>query len=212
MKTCNRTAQWFVWGFLTLVILAIGGLYFKTEFRQPTIPPERLRPYSTVPEFALTNQVGQPISLASLKGKVWIADIIFTRCGGPCPKMTARLAPLQAVWKNNPSVKLVTLTTDPEFDTPAVMKKYAEHFGADPEKWLFLTGLKSQIVNVAIQGLKLAAVEKTPAERDSENDLFIHTTVSVVVDKQGRVRGSFETMEPDFEGIVTAAVNQLLRE
>ena len=212
MSACNRTVHIIVWGFLGLVILAVGGLYFKTSWCQMTLPPERLRPYSAVHDFTLTNQLGQAMHLADLKGKVWVADIIFTQCGGPCPKMTARLSPLQALWKDKPEVQLVTLTTNPEYDTPAIMKKFAEHFGADPAKWLFLTGTKQQIVALAVEGLKLAAVEKAPADRESENDLFIHTTVSVLVDKLGRVRGSFETLEPDFEETINAAVNQILRE
>lgn len=212
MKPSTGAVQALVWGFLAAVILAIGALYLKSPPGQPQDSPKKLVPFSVIQDFNLTNQLGERVTLADLKGKVWIADIIFTRCGGPCPKMTANLAPLQQEWKDNPNVKMVTLTTDPGADTPAVMKKYAEHFGADPKKWLFLTGAKEEIVALAVDGLKLTAMDNPPETREKPEDLFIHSTISVVIDKQGRAVGTFETMEPDFKAGIIGAVNQLLRE
>ena len=113
--------------------------------------------------------------------------------------------------------KLVTLTTDADFDTPSVLKAYAERFGADLKRWMFLTGTKQEIAKLAIDSLKLTAIEKKPEERESPQDLFVHSTIFVVVDKQARLRGVFETTG---EGIdprsvqkqILAAVSQLERE
>ena len=90
-------------------------------------------------------------------------------------------------------VKLVSLTTDPDFDTPPILKTYGEKFGADMNRWMFLTGPKTNIAKLAIDSLKLTALEKAAAERESPNDLFVHSTIFVLVDQRGRLRGVFET-------------------
>ena len=89
--------------------------------------------------------------------------------------------------------KLVTLTTDPDYDTPPVMKKYGERFGADFNRWKFLTGTKAEIAALAGGSLKFSAVPVKPEDQKNPADLFIHTTIFVVVDKHARLRGIFET-------------------
>jgi len=111
----------------------------------------------------------------------------------------------------------VTLTTDPGNDSPAILKKYAERFGADPKRWSFLTGSKSEIARLAIDSLKLTAIEKKPEEREAPEDLFIHSTIFVLVDKQSRLRSVFETTgeQVEFQGVkgeIMRAANQLERE
>jgi len=139
------------------------------------------------------------VSLAELRGHVWVADIIFTRCPGPCAKMTSRMKELQQALAADGNTKLVSLTTDPEFDTPAVLKTYGERFGADPARWTFLTGTKTQIAKLAIDSLKLTAIEKKPEDREASNDLFIHSTIFVLVDKQARLRAVFESTGDDID-------------
>ncbi len=158
--------------------------------------PHRTRPLpiiSTIEPFTLTNQSGNLITLDDLRGKVWVADIIFTRCSGPCPQMTRRMELLQAALPKQSGAKLITLTTDPEYDSPEVLKKYGERFNADFSRWQFLTGTKKQLGALAIDGLKLSAEEIKPEQRKDDSDLFVHSTYFVVVDKQGRMRGVFET-------------------
>ncbi|MGA2244264.1 MAG: SCO family protein [Verrucomicrobiota bacterium] len=146
-----------------------------------------------VADFALTNQDGQPTTLAALTNHVWVADIIFTRCAGPCPRMTGQMRSVQALLPPDSQARLVTLTTDPDYDSPAVLKKYGERFGADFGRWLFLTGSKAQIAGLASDSLKLSAVPVKPEDRLNDADLFIHTTILVLVDKHARLRGVFET-------------------
>ena len=106
---------------------------------------------------------------------------------------------------------------DPEFDTPAVLKAYSRRFGADNNRWLFLTGTKQQLMNLATDSLKLTAIEKQPADRETPADLFIHSTIFVIVDKQSRLRGVFETsgegIDPaDVKEQILAAIRRLERE
>jgi protein SCO1/2 len=137
--------------------------------------------------FMLTNQDGQATTLADLTNRVWVADIIFTRCAGSCPIMSKQMESLQD------RTRLVTLTTDPDFDTPPVLKKYGERYGANSNRWTFLTGTKSEIGQLAANSLKLSAVPVKPEDRQNPADLFIHSTIFVIVDQQARLRGTFET-------------------
>jgi cytochrome oxidase Cu insertion factor (SCO1/SenC/PrrC family) len=173
--------------------------------------------YGSVGDFTLTNQDGQTVSPASLHGQVWVADVIFTRCAGPCLKMSRQMKDLQEALPAGSRARLITLTTDPEFDTPAVLKAYSRRFGADNNRWLFLTGTKQQLMNLATDSLKLTAIEKQPADRETPADLFIHSTIFVIVDKQSRLRGVFETsgegIDPaDVKEQLLAAIRRLERE
>jgi protein SCO1/2 len=172
---------------------------------------------SPVANFTLTNQIGRAVSLADLRGQVWVADIIFTRCPGPCLKMTKQMKALQDALSSGDQAKLVTLTTDADFDTPPVLKTYAERFQADPQRWMFLTGTKQEVAKLAIDSLKLSAIEKKPEERESPQDLFVHSTIFVIADKRGQLRGVFETtgegIEPErVKEQILEAVGRLERE
>lgn len=176
---------------LTAALLVLAYLLAMLDMRASLGRP--LPVLSQVGDFTLTNQNGQAVSLADLRGRVWVADIIFTRCPGPCLKMTRQMQDLQAGLPSGSRARLVTLTTDPDFDTPPVLKAYAGRFGADFDRWCFLTGAKPQIAGLARDSLKLTAVETKPEQRTSPADLFIHSTIFVLVDKQARLRGVFET-------------------
>ena len=165
-----------------------------------------------VPDFALTNQSGQVVTRSNLRGQVWIADIIFTLCGGPCPEMTRRMADLQAAIPAEQPVKFVTLTTHPEHDTPPVLQSYARRFLAQPGRWHFLTGTKRQIADLAVGGLKLTALEKEAEKQENLNDLFIHSTIFVLIDQQGRARATFESDDPAMKSKLLPAVMKLLQE
>jgi protein SCO1 len=208
---------WPVWSGLALVVLTVVLVAWLAAFRFQSPPVKALPVIGSIADFALTNQNGRAVSLADLRGKVWVADIIFTRCAGPCPRMTRQMKELQEALPPGSQVKLVTLTTDADFDTPPVLKAYAERFGADLKRWMFLTGTKQGIAKLAIDSLKLTAIEKKPEERESPQDLFVHSTIFVVADKQARLRGVFETggegIDPRVvQNQILAAVRQLERE
>ncbi|HPC59345.1 MAG TPA: SCO family protein [Verrucomicrobiota bacterium] len=190
---------------LTLALLLLALLLSVLRLRTNPARATALPVYGQVADFLLTNHHGQAVSLSNLLGRVWIADIVFTRCAGPCPRMTQKMAGIQAALDPAERTRLVTLTTDPDFDTPEVLRAYAQRFNADPARWMFLTGTKAQIARLAVDSLKLTTVEKRPEERESPEDLFIHSTIFVVVDRQGRLRGIFET---EGEGIDSQTVTR----
>ncbi len=202
---------------ILLVILTLLLAYLLTALQSRVPRSQPLPVIGAVNDFTLTNQFATAVTLADLRGRVWIGDIIFTRCPGPCLKMTRQLKELQDALPATSKARLVTLTTDPDYDTPTILARYSERFGTDTNRWIFLTGTKKEIGTLGSSGLKLTSVEVKPDERKSENDLFIHSTIFVVVDKQARLRGVFET---GGEGVdwaveqqkILAAVKQLERE
>jgi protein SCO1/2 len=176
---------------LLLALLAVAYLLSLTELKYTRQNP--LPVLGQIADFTLTNQDGKITTLTDLTNHVWIADIIFTRCAGPCPRMTAQMESVQNSLPKTSEAKLVTLTTDPDFDSPEILKKYGERFRADFNRWTFLTGTKSEIANLGADSLKLSAVPIDPADQKNVADLFIHTTIFVAVDKRARLRGIFET-------------------
>jgi protein SCO1/2 len=193
MSTKPPRTERLVWvglGLTTALLLLaswLAVLKVRAGFGKP------LPVYGQVADFQLTNQDGRPVTLAELRGQVWVADIIFTRCAGPCLKMSRQMLDLQQGLPAGSAVKLISLTTDPDFDSPSILKKYSERFSANPKRWWFLTGTKAQIASLAIDSLKLTAIEKKAEERQSAADLFVHSTIFVLVDKRGQLRGVYET-------------------
>jgi len=167
------------------IVLALSQNIWQQKSPLPVI--------GQVADFTLTNQDGKITTLADLTNHVWVADIIFTRCAGPCPRMTMQMKSLQDALPSTGGVKLVTLTTDPDNDSPDVLKRYGEHYGADFARWNFLTGTKAGIAGLAADSLKLSATPVKPEDRTDSADLFIHTTIFVAVDKHAQLRGVFET-------------------
>ena len=217
MKTPPRYVGWCVWGGLVVVMAVVGATFVHSEMaaRNMTLPV-----IGQLPDFHLTNQDNAAVSLSDLRGKVWVADVIFTRCPGPCRTITGQF---QAMEPSLPdAVRLVTLTSDPDYDTPKVMKKFAAEFKADPVRWSFLTGDKKEIRSLEVNDFKFVVVEKPPADRSVPDDLFIHSTWFALVDQQGRVHGwidhagqehaIFESDDPEAQAQLQAAIKQLLRQ
>ncbi|HXE41918.1 MAG TPA: SCO family protein, partial [Candidatus Baltobacteraceae bacterium] len=198
----SKLPQTFWVGLLFLLsFLALAYLLSVAELKkQHTLPS-----LGKVENFTLTNQDGKVTTLADLTNHVWVADIIFTRCAGPCPRMTAQMKSIQdkleprGLAPATSTVQLVTLTTDPDYDSPAVMKKYGQHFDADFNRWNFLTGTKSEIGALAANSLKLSATPIDPKDQKNAADLFIHTTIFVIVDKHAQLRGIFQTGGEDVD-------------
>jgi cytochrome oxidase Cu insertion factor (SCO1/SenC/PrrC family) len=146
-----------------------------------------------VGHFALTERSGRRISSEDLRGSVWVASFVFTRCTGPCPQVTATVARLQSELKDVPNVKFVTFTVDPSHDDMAKLQEYAKHFNADPERWLFLTGDEATIHKLMKEQFK-QAIERKSGEDVKPGDEFGHSTRLLLVDRNGAIRASFDGM------------------
>lgn len=198
--------QWAVWGLLGAVILAIVAAFSWTKLREEPLPD-----YGSVSDFSLTNQFGKTVSLSDLKGTVWLADIIFTRCPGPCLRMTKQMREIQRDLPVNLPIRFVSFTADPEYDTPEVLNQYARRFDANSANWWFLTGPKKDIYDLSINSLKLAVAENTE-ENVSLEDMFIHSTRFALVDRHGRVRAFFDGEDAQTPQKAAETVQKLLKE
>jgi protein SCO1 len=143
------------------------------------------------PAFSLGSDQGKTVTRADYAGSVWIADFIFTRCGGSCPILSARMASLAERMVGVPGVRFVSFGVDPEYDTPEVLAEYGRKLGADPSRWTFLHGERPVIRALIKDGFKLAIEDGAP---DSVEPI-LHSTRFVLVDGEGTIRGYYDGME-----------------
>ena len=124
----------------------------------------QIQDYGSIPPFQLTNQDGKPFGSSNLAGKIWIADFIYSTCPGPCPMISSRMSEMQKPLEKT-DVHFVSFTVDPEKDTPAQLREYAGRLAApQPGRWDFLTGPKSEIYKLSLEGFKLAAVDRSSSK------------------------------------------------
>lgn len=145
----------------------------------------------TIQEFSFTDQSGKPYGSKDLKGKVYVAEYFFTTCGTICPIMNAEMQRVQEEFIGNDAFRILSFTVDPETDSVAQMKNYAEAHSADPNQWHFLTGKKEELYKLARRSFFVLK----PAEAQNQGDVgsdFIHTNYFVLVDTQKRIRGYYD--------------------
>lgn len=163
-------------------------------------------PLGEVPAFSLQDQSGAVVTKASLAGKVWVADFMFTSCPDVCPVLAMHMAEVQARYAGDDRVRLVSFSVDPTTDTPPVLAAYGQRFGADPARWFFLTGPIEDVKAVVVDGFKLA-MERVSQEGEPRK--VLHGERFVVVDEAGRIRGYPDPKEPGKTAIY-ATVDALL--
>jgi protein SCO1 len=162
--------------------------------RQKSDLPE----YGAVPAFALTAQTGKPFDGdKQLRGKVWVADFIYTTCPGPCPRMTSQMHRVQQSVQK--TVNLVSFTVDPKRDTPEVLAAYAALHHAAPENWYFLTGEPATLQMLDKNVFKLGDVDAS----------LQHSTRFVLIDPRMQIRGYYDSSEPDVISHLLADIHTL---
>jgi protein SCO1/2 len=191
---------------------------------------EALDRYGEVPDFALTERSRRPVHRADLVGTVWIASFVYTRCTETCPLQTAQMARLQGEFAGAPALRLVSITVDPERDTPAALSAFAEKHGADPVRWLFLTGDKRAIYRLAKEGFRLGVVDPddpAPARQSrpsgwlappaawaahGSKGLVMHSPRLVLVDRRATIRAYHLPDDPASLDRLRANLRALLSE
>lgn len=150
-----------------------------------------------VADFEFTERSGQIVRKEDLVGHPWVVSFIFTHCAGPCFKVTSAMRRLQDEFFKDTDLRLVTITVDPERDSPTQLAKYAKDFQASPERWLFLTdptGQKEKIYPL-INGSFLMPVQEATGEMRIEGHEFIHTNNVLLVDERGVVQGKWNSID-----------------
>jgi cytochrome oxidase Cu insertion factor (SCO1/SenC/PrrC family) len=174
-------------------------------------PLEGLGLFGSVPNFNLTERSGRSIALKDLKGKVWIVNFIYTHCPDTCPVQSVQMKELQSEFADEKDLRLISITVDPRRDTPRVLSAYADRFGADPERWWFLTGDRDAIYKLAIDGFRLGAAEIPQEKRPASGATHAHSPRFVLVDRNARIRGYYASTEPEAMGLLRRDLKTLLR-
>lgn len=155
--------------------------------------------YGSVPEFKFTSHLGKPLTLADMRGKVWVANFFFTDCKKICPMMTAELSRLQEEY-GKAGLKIVSISVNPEADTPEKMAAHAKDIGADSSVWLFLTGEKQQVIDFSVNGFHL------PADQNPDS----HSQRFALVDTEGKIRGYYRSDDEKEMKALDESIQKLL--
>jgi len=140
----------------------------------------------TIPEFSFISQDGLTMGRDEMEGKITIVDFFFTSCPSICPVMSTEMERVDDVFRKEDRVQIYSISIDPEYDTPKILKEYAEKHNATKDKWFFLTGDKQETFNLARCGFLLPALDGKGIPDD-----FVHSDKFVLVDDQGRIRGFY---------------------
>jgi protein SCO1/2 len=170
----------------------------------------------TLPAFTLTDQRGQPFGTRDLTGRVWVADFVFTSCQSACPLLSERMAEIgRRAKKLGPDFHLVSISVDPERDTPERLATYAARYGAHPLAWSFLTGPAQAVEAAVVDGFKVGMGKEpggdpAPAGTDPKAEVLqiFHGEQLVLVDRQLRIRGYFPAT-PEGLDLLMAAIGRV---
>ncbi|SDX56774.1 protein SCO1/2 [Hydrobacter penzbergensis] len=175
--------KWLV--YLLFFVVLLAGFYFFL-FRGTDLWKPKLPVLSYVKSYRLTAQDGRPYTDQDMLGKVSVVEYFFTSCRGICPKMNTNMKAIYETFKQEPDFMIVSNTCDPGTDSVPRLKAYADSMKADPAKWVFLTGRKDSLYQLARNSYLLDDPKNSFQKIE---DQFIHTQFFALVDKNGKVRG-----------------------
>ena len=199
-----------IWKILLVPLLGMSTvLVWHLYQTEPQLrSPDRLPVHQTIPDFQLVNQTGQPFVRRDLSGGIWVANFVFTRCPGVCPLLSTQMSKLQTQLDetNRTSVRLLSFSVDPEWDTPERLSEYAEKHRADLHRWFFLTGEQEAVQQLVTQGFQLSmmnrqavqAVQKAQSEgshthhsQQQSLEQIVHSDRFVLIDPEFRIRAYY---------------------
>ncbi|MEM9294790.1 MAG: SCO family protein [Planctomycetota bacterium] len=212
--------RWLAPAVIVALALASSGMavamvhaWVSAQRGQADGEPTKLMSPGPAVDFALTDQAGAPASDEDLRGKVWVADFMLTRCLGVCPVLVERMKQVQAWLDNDPGladVRLVSFSVDGEHDTPEVLAEYARRHGVDPERWRFLTGPRRAVWALSREQLNLHVADATGPS--AEREPIVHSSNLILFDRLGRLRGFYSGNTADDMDALRADIQRVVRE
>lgn len=191
--------------FLVLVV----GFYFALTALVPELGKKRIPPVSYVRPFAFKNQDGQTITEKDVAGKVYVAEYFFTTCKSVCPIMNNYMKKVYEQLKDEDGFLILSHTCDPDNDSIPQLKKYADSLGVDTKKWIFLTGRKDSLYNMA----RISYTIDDPNDNlVSLEDDFMHSQLWALVDKNGDVRKIYDGLKESEVKDMIKEAKKLLKE
>ncbi len=191
----KRTIFLFAVSVVAITLVAVFAIQ-KADFSRQEIPV-----IAKVPAFSLQDQHGNTFTEKDLQGKITIWDFFFTRCPGACPIMTKQMAELYKLYASSQRVQFVSVTVDPEYDTPEVLREYAAANGVVDLRWRFLRGSIDSVITLSEKGFMLPA-ENLPAG---------HSTKLILIDQEGQIRGYFNHNDNASISVLKTQVRELAK-
>jgi protein SCO1/2 len=182
--------------FFTILLLA----FYYFVFRGTDNWKVKMPVLSYVQPFSFTNQDGEVVTDKNLLNKITVVEYFFTTCKGICPKLNTNMKQVYEIYKKEPDFQILSHTCNPDTDSVSVLKHYSDSLQVNTKKWIFLTGRKDSLYQMA-RGSYLLDDPKNNVEKIE--DQFIHTQFFALVDRQGKVRGKI------YDGLKMLEVEQL---
>jgi protein SCO1/2 len=194
----SKKKLFYIGFFVSLAVV----FYLVLSFVIPGFTKKSSPPVSYVRPFSFTTQDGRPFTQQEVAGKVYVAEYFFTTCRGICPRMNNNMKLVYEALRNEPDFLILSHTCDPDNDSVAQMKKYADSLGVDTRKWVFLTGRKDSLYNMA----RVSYTIDDPADNlVNLDDDFMHSQLWALVDKKGDVKKIYD-------GLKQSEVKELIRD
>jgi len=193
---------------ISLIIL-VFGIWAVSQIGDYLDKPE-LVVIGKVPDFSFTNQNGKTVTNSDYKGKVYITEFFFTTCPSICPIMNRNMVKIQNEFYGNPNLGIASFSIDPVYDTPEVLKDYAESYKITNTNWHLLTGDKTKIHELANTGFNLYVGENTEIEGG-----FEHSGFFALIDQEGNIRSRIDENENPiiyYDGLETKGIQMLIED
>ncbi|GAB4093273.1 SCO family protein [Flaviaesturariibacter terrae] len=191
--------------FFTLLFLGFVG---ALAVAVPEFFHNRIPPISVVQPFTFTDQDGRPFTEKNIEGKVVAVNFFFTTCKSVCPKMNNNLKPVYEAFRGEKDFLLLSHTSDPERDSAAVLKHYADSLGVNTKQWIFLTGRKDSLYRAARLSYKIDDPNNSVANIDDD---FLHTQFVALVNKEGNVVKIYDGLKPGELAEMETEIRKLLK-
>lgn len=151
-----------------------------------------------LPSFQAVDHNGKPFTANDMKGKLWLVDLIFTRCNNVCPPMTANMAKIQQELKaQGVEIKIISFSVDPEYDTPQVLTQFAKKYHADLSNWYFVTGYSFEEINKITETAFKSNLTKSKGPTAEVPVMINHPSRFYLIDQNGKVRKFYDGLNPE---------------
>lgn len=206
----NRTITIVLITFFILLAAGFMGYYYKTTRTLPKTLPVFGNPGHKVDTFTFFNQDGQLVTNKDVANKVYVVEYFFATCKGMCPKMNENMAKVYQAYRGNPDVLILSHTVDPLRDSVAALKLHSRQFGADAKQWMFLTGSKQRLYDMARNSYIISATDDVAGVTIDKD--FIHDSRFMLVDRTGHLRGEYDGLKPLEVDTLISDIHLLLEE
>jgi len=197
------------WFYIIFFVVLVAIFYLTLTSLVPGFGKKRLPAVSYVRPFSFIDQDGRTVTEKNLAGKVYVAEYFFTTCKGICPRMNENMRTVYEEFKDDPDFLVVSHTSDPDVDVPAVLRNYADYSLLDTKKWIFLTGRKDSLYTTA----RISYTIDDPKNNlKSIDDDFLHTQFWALVDRSGDVKKIYDSLKEEEVAQLRKDIRKLLKD